>query len=108
MLWRKVKGYFRKGTLRRDALAGLVLGVESVPDGLAIGVLAGVNPLAGLYAYLYGMAGAAFFTASAFMAVQATGAMSLIVADAELGTYSDPDRALFTVSILTGVVMVAA
>ena len=108
MLGRKVKGYFRKGTLRRDALAGLVLGVESVPDGLAIGVLAGVNPLAGLYAYLFGMAGAAFFTASAFVVVQATGAMSLIVADADLESYPDPDRALFTVAMLTGVVMVIA
>jgi SulP family sulfate permease len=103
-----VKGYFRTQTLRRDAVAGLVLGVESVPDGLAIGVLAGVNPLAGLYAYLFGMAGAAFFTASAFVAVQATGAMSLIVSDAELTTYADPDRALFTLAILTGIAMVLA
>jgi SulP family sulfate permease len=29
-------------------MAGLVLGVESVPDGLASSVLAGVNPLSGL------------------------------------------------------------
>ena len=108
MRWRKVKGYFRKQTLRRDALAGLVLGVESVPDGLAIGVLAGVNPLAGLYAFLFGMAGAAFFTASAFVAVQATGAMSLIVSDSELDTYPDPDRALFTLAVLTGIVMILA
>lgn len=34
--------------LRHDAVAGLVLGVQSVPDGLATGLLAGVNPLAGL------------------------------------------------------------
>ena len=37
-------------------MAGLVLGVESVPDGLASGLLAGVNPVAGLYAYLFGVA----------------------------------------------------
>ena len=35
----------RRGTLRKDAVAGLVLGVESVPDGLAAGLLAGVSPL---------------------------------------------------------------
>ena len=27
----------RRDTLRQDAIAGLVLGVESVPDGLAAG-----------------------------------------------------------------------
>ena len=63
-------------TLRKDAVAGLVLGVEgveSVPDGLAAGLLAGVSPLAGLYGYLFGTVGGAFFTSSAFMAVQARG-----------------------------------
>ena len=50
----------RRDTLRDDAVAGLVLGVQSVPDGLATGLLAGVSPLAGLYAYLVGtIAGAA-------------------------------------------------
>ena len=62
----------RRKYLRDDAKAGLVLGIESVPDGLASGLLAGVNPIAGLYGYLYGMVGAAFFTSASFMAVQAT------------------------------------
>jgi SulP family sulfate permease len=94
--------------LRHDATAGLVLGIESVPDGLASGLLAGVNPLAGLYAYLFGMVGAAFVKSSTIMAVQATGDMSLVVADAALGASPDPERALFTLAVLTGVIMVAA
>lgn len=61
----------RRTTLRRDAVAGVVLGVGSVPDGLAAGLIAGVNPLAGLYAYLFGTVGGALFTSPAFMAVQA-------------------------------------
>ena len=89
-------------------MAGLVLGVESVPDGLASGLLAGVNPVYGLYGYLFGMAGGALFTSTAFMAVQATGAMSIIVADVDLGSRDDPARALFTLSIVTGVVMIVA
>ncbi|TQM57488.1 SulP family inorganic anion transporter [Humibacillus xanthopallidus] len=97
----------RKG-LRRDATAGLVLGIESVPDGLASGLLAGVNPLAGLYAYLFGMVGAAFVTSSTFMAVQATGAMALVVADAGLGSSPDPERTLYTLAVLTGIIMIAA
>ncbi len=100
--------WFTRKTLRKDAVAGLILGVEAVPDGLAAGLLAGVNPLAGLYGYLFGMVGAAVFTSSAFMAVQATSAMALVVADAELGSLPDPDRGLFTLAILTGIVMAVA
>lgn len=103
-----LRGKYDRRSLRPDLSAGLVLGVESVPDGLASGLLAGVNPLAGLYGYLYGMAGAALFTSSSFMAVQATGAMALVVADTDLSTFEDPDRALFTLAVLTGAVMIVA
>jgi sulfate permease, SulP family len=95
-------------TAKQDGVAGVVLGVESVPDGLASGLLAGVNPVAGLYAYLFGMAGAALFTSTAMMAAQGTGAMAIIVADVDLATREDPARALYTLSIVTGVVMIAA
>ena len=102
-----VKGF--RATLRHDAAAGLVLGVVSVPDGLAAGLLAGVNPLSGLYAYMFGTLSGSLVTSSSFMAVQATGAMAIIVADVPaVHTAADPQRALFTLSILTGVVMLAA
>ncbi len=98
-----------RDTLRADAVAGLVLGVESVPDGLAAGLLAGVSPLAGLYAYLFGTFGGACFTSSAFMAVQATGAMAIIVADVPAVHSGNHQTAvLVTLSMLTGVVMLAA
>jgi SulP family sulfate permease len=93
-------------TLREDIMAGLVLGVESVPDGLAQGFLAFVNPVFGLYGYMMGTFSAAFFTSSTFMVVQATGAMSLVVGSVPqihhpgLGMQS-----LFALSILTGIVM---
>jgi SulP family sulfate permease len=102
------KSLFNRKTLKDDAMAGLVLGVESVPDGLASGLLAGVNPVAGLYSYMFGIAGGALFTSTAFMAVQGTGAMAIIVADVDLASRDDPSRALFTLSILTGVVMILA
>jgi SulP family sulfate permease len=102
------KSLFNRKTLKDDAMAGLVLGVESVPDGLASGLLAGVNPVAGLYSYMFGIAGGALFTSTAFMAVQGTGAMAIIVADVDLASRDDPGRALFTLSILTGVVMILA
>ncbi len=104
----RVRALFSRRTLRADLIAGVVLGVESVPDGLAAGLLAGVNPLAGLYSYLYGMVGAAFFTSTALLTVQSTGSMALVVGDAGLSTLPDPQRALFTLSVLTGVLLVIA
>lgn len=98
--------WFSRKSLRKDLVAGLTLGVESVPDGLAQGLLAGVNPLAGLYGHLFGMVGAAFFTSSALMTVQVTGAMALIVSDADLQTRADPDRALYTLATMAGVLLI--
>ena len=90
-------------------MAGLVLGVESVPDGLATGLLAGVNPIAGLYGYMVGTVAGSLATSSAFMAIQGTGAMAVLVADVpEIHHAHDPERALFTLSVLTGAVMLAA
>lgn len=83
-----------RGTLRRDAVAGLVLGVVSVPDGLAAGRLAAVNPLSGFDAYMFGTLPGSLVTSSSFMAVQATGAMAIIVADVPaVHTTSDPQPA---------------
>ena len=94
-------------SLRKDVPAGVVLGVESVPDGLAGGLLAGVNPVYGLYGYIFGTLFGALFTSSAFMAVQATGAMAVVVSDIPQvqGGSTESAVALFTLTVLTGVVM---
>jgi sulfate permease, SulP family len=104
----ELRTVWRRRTLPGDLAAGAVLGIESVPDALARGVLAGVNPLAGLNAYLFGMLGGALFTATPLMAVQSTGALAVIVADVGLNENPDPARALFTLSMLTGIAMLAA
>ena len=77
-----------------DLRAGLVHGLVSVPDGLATGLLAGLNPIAGLYGYLFGTLAGALTTSSALMSVQATGAMSVIVARAapRSGVRTCPNR----------------
>ncbi len=104
------KGLYNRETIKQDAVAGLVLGVESVPDGLAGGLLAGVNPVFGLYAYLYGTLTGALFTSATYMAVQATGAMAIVVSDVPQvqGGGEDAERALFTLAVLTGAVMLVA
>ena len=112
--WRAAPGHgmkthlaIERDTLGKDAVAGLVLGVESASDVLAAGLPAGVSPL-GLYAYLFGTVGGSLFTGSAFMAVQATGAMAIVIADVPAVHSASDQAALFTLSVLTGVVMLAA
>ncbi len=104
---RGLKAKVPRGTLGKDVPAGLVLGVESVPDGLAGGLLAGVNPIYGLYGYMFGTLFGAVATSSAFMAVQATGAMAVVVSDVPQvhGDTPEANAALFTLSVLTGLVM---
>jgi SulP family sulfate permease len=75
-----MKDFFNRKTLGSDLIAGLTLGIESVPDGMASGLLAAVNPIHGIYGYMVGTFTGAFFTSSVFMAVQAPSAMALIVA----------------------------
>lgn len=104
---RAVTRHVTRDMVRDDLGAGLVLGLESVPDGLAAGVLAGVNPLFGLYGYLFGSVAGATATSSTYMVVQATGAMAVVVADipqVHVGG-ARADTALFTVALLTGVIM---
>lgn len=98
----------RRG-LTRDATAGTVLGLVSVPDGLAAGLLAGLNPLSGLYAYLVGTLAGALTTSSVFMSVQATGAMAVVISDVpQVRGQPDSAAALSTLGLLTGAVMLLA
>ena len=96
-------------TLRHDAQAGVVLGVQSVPDGLATGLLAGLSPLNGLYGYMVGTIAGAAVTSSAFMVVQGTGAMAMVIADVPgLHSGGDQAQAVATLAVLTGIVMLLA
>lgn len=105
----KPGGGSRRATLRKDLGAGTVLGLVSVPDGLASGLLAGVNPVAGLYGYLFGTLAGAVATSSVLMSVQGTGAMAVIIADVpEVRDGPDAGVALVTLGVLTGILMLAA
>jgi SulP family sulfate permease len=101
--------FFNRNTVREDLSAGVVLGIQSIPDGLAAGLLALVNPVYGLYSYMTGVFTGAFFTSSVFMSVQATSAMALIIASVPQVTQApDPNVPLFTLAVLTGVIMLVA
>ena len=56
-------------TIGRDTLAGLTAAVAAIPDGMASAVLAGVNPVYGLYNLIIGTPAATLTTSSIYMAV---------------------------------------
>jgi SulP family sulfate permease len=87
----------------------MVLGIQSIPDGLATGLLALVNPVYGLYSYMTAVIVGAFFTSSDLIAVQATSAMALIIASVpEVTQAASPNIPLFTLAVLPGLIMLAA
>lgn len=92
-------------TAKKDISAGAALGLVSVPDGLAAGLLAGVSPVAGLYGYLVGTVVGAATASSAFMTIQATGAMAVLIADVPQAHGPEGASALVMLAILTGAIM---
>ncbi len=101
--------FFNPSTIAEDLSAGLVLGIESIPDALATGLLAVVNPVYSLYAYMVGKFTGALFTGSVYMSVQSTGAMALVVASVpQLRGGPNADASLWALAILTGIFMLAA
>ena len=98
-----------RGNLVPDLIAGLTTGVANIPDAMASAILAGINPLQGLYAVMIGTPLGAFFGSSAFMNVAATSALAITAGSAVAG-YSEDARAgaITTLALLTGLVMLIA
>ena len=90
-------------TLPSDLLAGFVVAVTSIPDAMASAILAGLNPIQGLYAIMVGTPLGALATGSVFMTVAVTSAMALAVGDSLAG-YSGDEllTAVITLTILVG------
>jgi SulP family sulfate permease len=89
-----------------DLIAGLVNAVVSIPGGIANGVLAGVNPVYGLYSMMVGTPLAALFTSSVIMNVDATSATSLATLDALAGIPEEQELAyLVVLALLVGLLM---
>ena len=97
-----------KKTIGADLAAGVVNAVTSIPDALGSAVLAGLNPIHGLYAIMVGTPVGALTTGSVFMNVSITSAMALAVGEA-LSGYSGEEQAaaLITLTVLVGLVALA-
>jgi SulP family sulfate permease len=99
-----------RGNLVPDIIAGLTTGVANIPDAMASGVLAGVNPVQGLYAIMVGTPLGAIFGSSAYMNIATTSALAITAGSALAGYSSGESRdvAITTLALLTGLAMAFA
>jgi SulP family sulfate permease len=95
--------------LRADIVAGLPGAISSVPDGMAAAVLAGVNPVQGLYASFVGPVAGGLSSNTRMMVITTTSAAALAAGSA-LQNVAPAERpeAIPLLVILVGVVLVAA
>jgi sulfate permease, SulP family len=104
----KLQGFSTTG-ITSDLSAGLTKSIDSVTGGMANAVLAGVNPVYGLYTVLAATPIGALFTSSVYMNIDSTGAIAA-TAGSMLVIYPVEQRAaaLAALTLLVGVFMLAA
>ena len=97
----------RPKNLAADLIAGLTTALSSIPDSMASALLAGINPLAGLYTMIVATPIGALFTSSEFMHISTTSALSLAVASS-LGGSSPEARlqAVYMLALMVGVIQI--
>src|SRR6187402_2804255 len=98
---------WRRETFLPDLGAGLSVALVSIPEGMAYALVAGVKPIYGLYTGMLTTIVASFTANTSLLIVTLTNALALVTADhlAHLGNDVDPSRALFTLTLLVGVIM---
>ncbi|MET1004538.1 MAG: SulP family inorganic anion transporter [Propionibacteriaceae bacterium] len=99
----------RRRDLKRDLIAAIPSAIAAVPDGMANGVLAGVNPVQGLYASMAGRV-AGGLTASTKMMVITTTSAAALTAGSAIGSVPEAQRAdaLIWLTLIAGALMLVA
>ena len=91
------------GNVRSDILAGLVVALALIPEAIAFSILAGVDPMVGLYASFVIAVTISFVGGRPAMISAATGAMALVI----VSLVKDHGlQYLLAATILTGVIQV--
>ncbi|WP_170007567.1 SulP family inorganic anion transporter [Bacillus fonticola] len=91
------------GNIRGDVLAGIVVALALIPEAIAFSIIAGVDPMVGLYASFSIAVVIAFMGGRPAMISGATGAMALLMVTLvkDYGV-----EYLFAATILTGVIQI--
>jgi len=93
-------------TFLNDIFAGLVMAIVTLPGAVANGILAGVNPVFGLYSMMVGTTVAAVFTSSVIMNVDSTSATALATGEFMSGVSPEEQLGyLVVLGILVGAFM---
>ncbi|MGD7044722.1 SulP family inorganic anion transporter [Jeotgalibacillus proteolyticus] len=104
-----MRGVFTKeewfGNVRGDILAGIVVALALIPEAIAFSIIAGVDPMVGLYASFCIAVVISFVGGRPGMISAATGAMALLMVTlvAEHGL-----QYLFAATVLTGLLQILA
>ncbi|MCO5228524.1 MAG: SulP family inorganic anion transporter [Thermomicrobiales bacterium] len=82
-------------------------GIAAIPDGMTSGVIAGINPVYGLYTLMVNTPISALALSTQLMVVNTTSAMILVASDG-LGDLSGPERvqAMMGIALVAGVFQV--
>lgn len=94
----------RPNPTKNDVLSAITNGIASIPDGMTSGVIAGINPVYGLYTLMINTPVAALTVSTRLMVVNTTSAMILVAADG-LGNLEGDERvqAMIGISLIAGV-----
>ena len=96
---------FERKNLGADFISGLITGIASIPDSMASALLAGINPLAGLYTMIVATPVGALFSSSHMMHISPTSALSLAVGSSLIGMPADEKlQAVFALTLMVGVI----
>jgi sulfate permease, SulP family len=99
---------FSRKRMGKDLTAGLTTALVAIPDGLASAVLAGLNPVHGLYALMVATPIAALTMSSQLMYVANTGAITVATGSALAGYEGEAlVMALIVVTFLVGAIQLA-
>ena len=93
--------------LPKDLSAGVTVALVSIAEGMAYALVAGVDPVYGLYAGSVSVLVGSLMASSSMLVITATNALALVAADhiGALGDDVDPATAMFTLTVLVGAVM---
>ena len=98
-----------KINLSQDLIAGLTTGIANIPDAMASALLAGANPVYGLYSLIIGTPVGALLGSSQYMQVCTTSALAITAGLALAGRTGDTfSQSIFLLAFLVGIFEVIA
>ncbi|WP_028979959.1 SulP family inorganic anion transporter [Sporocytophaga myxococcoides] len=91
----------------QDMIAAAIGSIAALPEGMALGAMAGMNPIHGLYASIIGPFIGSWTTSSVYMVVSTTGALALATRGALHGISEDEKiSVLVLITVLAGLIQI--